>query len=258
MKKGRGSHTKWHESVFLYYVATSKVEGPNRNPAGFYFGHRVWEWRAFGCQRETLSRNWEARINMNNCCSIPPQLRSLYCKCCLNAYPFTPFVSWTFIITSLLYSSGENEQYTYYRWILSFLFSFYHDVTAAPGDYWVTFWVPVPDKWCFGITHWGEWNNSKAKNKKQKHDYPNNYIKDSLFTRKNVFIVQYLFSILLPPCAIVLLVAKFSSLRNWPVDKMIIIQSSVQILWQRCLQMGHAWNTNSVSGIDLTGGGFKS
>lgn len=181
MKKGRGSHhTTWHESVFL--------EDPNRNPAGFYFGHRVWEWWAFGCQREILSRNWEARINMNNCCSIPPQLRSLYCKCCLNAYPFTPFVSWTFIITSLLYSSGENEQYTW----MDIVISFYH-VTAAPGDYWVTFWVPVPDKWCFGITHWGEWKNSKAKNKKQKHDYPNNYIKDSLFTRKNVFIVQYLF-----------------------------------------------------------------
>lgn len=107
---------------FCTMLQLQKVEGPNRNPAGFYFGHRVWEWRAFGCQRVRLSRNWEARINMNNCCSIPPQLRSLYCKCCLNAYPFTPFVSWTFIITSLLYSSGENEQYTYYRWILSFLF----------------------------------------------------------------------------------------------------------------------------------------
>lgn len=137
-------------------------------------------------------------------------------------------------------------------------FFFYHDGTTAPGDYWVTFWVPVPDKWCFGITHWGEWNNSKAKKQKTKTWLSKQLHKGQLVHKEKCLHCPVSFSILLPPCAIVLLVAKFSSLRNWPVDKMIIIQSSVQILWQRCLQMGHAWNTNSVSGIDLTGGGFKS
>lgn len=132
MKKGRGKSSCQTARVlcFLYYVATSKVE-----VAGFFNVCVCVGGGAFGCPRETLSTNREARIDMNSCCSIPPQLRSFYCKCCLNTYPFTLyFVSWTFIITSLLYSShGENEQYTYYT------ISFYHYVTAAPGDYWETF-----------------------------------------------------------------------------------------------------------------------
>lgn len=215
MKKGRGSHhTRWHESVFLYYVATSKVEDPNRNPAGFYFGHCVWEWWAFGCQRETLSRNWEAIINMNNCCSIPPQLRSLYCKCCLNAYPFTPFVSWTFIITSLLYSSGENEQYTYYRWILWFLFTMMWLLLQVIIQWHFECQFLISDALALHIGVSGTTLRQKTKTwlSKQLH-------KGQLVHKEKCLHCPVSFSILLPPCAIVLLIAKFSSLGNWPVDK---------------------------------------
>lgn len=109
-----GSHTKWRESVLLYYVGILKVKDLKRNPAGFYFGHRVgvgWVDEPSEARGKHFQGTGKWRSVYYH------DMRTLYCKCSLNVYPYTPFVVWTFIITRLC-SSGENKQYTCYRFIL--------------------------------------------------------------------------------------------------------------------------------------------
>lgn len=89
-------------------------------------------------------------------------------------------VYYTFIIYFLILFQYSKETIFLTNWFCHFFLTLCDCVTL--GDYEVTFWVPVPNKWCIGIAHQGKWNEAKNMTYKQAVE-----IKWSLFTRQSFY-----------------------------------------------------------------------